>query len=73
MVEHISKLTNQKLDPSACTLIYNKKEIDLSCPVRFANLPSGATLELRTGDPSMPMPAAASIIQHSIECTCALI
>ena len=47
--EQISKLTYQELNPSACKLIHNKKEIDATTPVRFANLPNGATLELRTG------------------------
>lgn len=49
IVEHISKAANQQLDPSTCKLFHNKKELDASTPVRFANIPSGATLELRTG------------------------
>ncbi|BDA50940.1 probable tether containing UBX domain for GLUT4 at C-terminar half [Coccomyxa sp. Obi] len=49
IVEHISKASNQQLDPSTCKIFHNKKELDASTPVRFANIPSGATLELRTG------------------------
>ena len=47
--EHISKLTNEQLNPSACKIIHNRKELDVTTPVRFANLPNGATLELKTG------------------------
>lgn len=36
--------------PSACKLLLGKKEMDLSTPLRFANLPTGAKLQLITGD-----------------------
>jgi TUG ubiquitin-like domain len=37
------------VDPAACQLLYNKKTLDAALPVRLANIPSGAKLELRTG------------------------
>ena len=40
-----------KLDADAhsCKLLHNGKQLDLSTPVRFANLPRDAKLELITG------------------------
>jgi TUG ubiquitin-like domain len=38
---------NAKL--SACKLLLGKTELDLSSPLRFANLPTGAKLQLITG------------------------
>lgn len=52
IVEQVSELAKQQLDSSNCKIYYNKKELDLSTPARFANLPSGATLELKTGTES---------------------
>lgn len=37
------------VDPQACVLTYNGKPVDLGTPMRFANVPSGAKVELRTG------------------------
>lgn len=42
-------LHTQGLDASRCELFYHKKKLDLSTPVRFANLPKDAKLELVTG------------------------
>ena len=39
----------QNANPSACKLLLGKKEMDLSTPLRFANLPTGAKLQLITG------------------------
>ena len=39
----------QNANPSACKLLLGKKEMDLSTPLRFANLPTGAKLQLVTG------------------------
>jgi TUG ubiquitin-like domain len=36
-------------NPSACKLLLGKKEMDLNTPLRFANLPTGAKLQLITG------------------------
>lgn len=41
--------TQDKLEASRCELFYQKKKLDLSTPVRFANLPKDAKLELVTG------------------------
>ena len=49
ILDIVGEQIQQKLDPTACKLIYNKKPLDLSLPVRFANLPSGSTLELHSG------------------------
>lgn len=49
VIDMMGNATKQQLDPSACTLLHRGKAQDLSTPVRFANLPSGTTLELRTG------------------------
>jgi hypothetical protein len=38
-----------KADPAACRLLHGKKQLDLTTPWRFANLPSGAKLQLLTG------------------------
>lgn len=40
---------NHKLDATSCKLLYNRKQLDLTLPVRFANIPSGSTLELQSG------------------------
>lgn len=42
--------SKEKLDPSKCELHYQKKKLDLGTPVRFANLPKDAKLELVTGE-----------------------
>jgi TUG ubiquitin-like domain len=39
----------QNADTSACKLLLGKKELDSSTPLRFANLPTGAKLQLVTG------------------------
>lgn len=36
-------------DPAACKLLLSKQALDTSTPLRFANLPTGAKLELVTG------------------------
>ena len=36
-------------DAGSCKLMHNGKQLDLSTPVRFANLPRDAKLELITG------------------------
>ena len=41
--------SKDKLDPTSCELYYQKKKLDLSTPVRFANLPKDAKLDLITG------------------------
>ena len=46
----VASASKQQLDPAVCTLHYKGKTLDLSTPVRFASLPTGATLELRTGE-----------------------
>lgn len=43
-------LHTQGLDASRCELFYHKRKLDLSTPVRFANLPKDAKLELVTGE-----------------------
>ena len=35
-----------------CTLLHQGKQLDISLPFRFCNLPSGTTLELHTGMPA---------------------
>ena len=35
--------------PAACKLMHGKNALDLGTPLRFANLPTGAKLELLTG------------------------
>lgn len=52
IVEHINKLSKKSLDASSCKLFRNKNELDMSTPLRFANIPSGVTLELRSGAPN---------------------
>ncbi len=49
ILDTIGERTHQTLDPATCKLMYNKKQLDLSLPVRFANVPSGSTLELHSG------------------------
>lgn len=36
-------------DPAACKLLLGKRELDTATPLRFANLPTGAKLQLVTG------------------------
>ena len=55
-MEPLSRVVDQavevmKLDTDAgsCKLLHNGKQLDLSTPVRFANLPRDAKLELVTG------------------------
>lgn len=48
-VDAVGDQINHKLDVTSCKLLYNKKELDLTLPVRFANIPSGTTLELHSG------------------------
>ena len=38
-------------DAGSCKLLHSGKQLDLSTPVRFANLPRDAKLELITGSP----------------------
>ena len=46
---------------SACKLLLGKKELDLSTPLRFANLPTGAKLQLVTGAvPQSPLQVLTS-------------
>ena len=54
ILDAVGEQIHEKLDPAACKLIYNKKQLDLSLPVRFANVPSGSTLELHSGG-SLPV------------------
>ena len=49
ILDAVGEQIHEKLDPAMCKLIYNKKPLDLSLPVRFANVPSGSTLELHSG------------------------
>ena len=49
IVDALGEQIHQKLDPAACKLLHNKKELDMSLPVRFANIPPGSTLELHSG------------------------
>ena len=49
IVDSVGQKINQKLDAAACKLLYNTKQMDLTLPVRFANIPSGSTLELQSG------------------------
>ncbi|KAK9806749.1 hypothetical protein WJX72_001368 [[Myrmecia] bisecta] len=49
IVEGVCQQLKPPLDPSSCQLLLNKKPLDLSTPVRFANLPRDAKLELNTG------------------------
>jgi hypothetical protein len=42
------------LDPAQCQLVFNKKPVDLGCPVRLANIPSGSKLELVKGEAAAP-------------------
>lgn len=50
VLEKYCQLSKDKLDPSSCELYYQKKKLDLSTPVRFANLPKDAKLEVTTGN-----------------------
>lgn len=50
ILDTVGEQIHQKLDPSACKLLFNKKQLDLSLPVRFTNVPSGSTLELHSGE-----------------------
>lgn len=36
-------------DPAACKLLLGKKELEAGTPLRFANIPTGAKLQLVTG------------------------
>lgn len=54
ILDTVGEQIQQKLDPAACKLLYNKKQLDLSLPVRFANVPSGSTLELHSGGSLLP-------------------
>ena len=36
-------------DAGSCKLMHNSKQLDLSTPIRFANLPRDAKLEMITG------------------------
>ena len=49
IVDSVGQKIDRKLDVAACKLLYNTKQIDLTLPVRFANIPSGSTLELQSG------------------------
>ncbi|KAK9826039.1 hypothetical protein WJX74_007186 [Apatococcus lobatus] len=49
IVEEACKALKPPRDPLLCQLLVNKKQQDLATPVRFANLPSNAKLELLTG------------------------
>lgn len=57
ILESVGKRINQKLDLAACKLLHNKKQLDLSLPVRFANIPSGSTLELHSGESTLQIAA----------------
>jgi hypothetical protein len=50
VISMVASASKQQLEPAACTLHHKGTALDLSTPVRFAGLPTGATLELRTGD-----------------------
>ena len=50
VLESVCLQSKDKLDPSNCELHYQKKKLDLGTPVRFANLPKDAKLELVTGE-----------------------
>lgn len=52
VAEALAQLKLGDVDPKTCQLLLNKKALDLGCPVRLANLPSGAKLELITGEPA---------------------
>lgn len=52
IVEQLCSSLPSPVDPAACQLLFNKKALELSTPARLANLPAGAKLELRTGEPS---------------------
>lgn len=54
IVDSVGQKINQKLDAAACKLLYNTKQMDLTLPVRFANIPSGSTLELQSGAARQP-------------------
>lgn len=41
--------SKDKLEVASCELYHQKKKLDLTTPVRFANLPKDAKLELVTG------------------------
>lgn len=67
-----------KADPAACRLLHGKKQLDLTTPWRFANLPSGAKLQLLTGQErrtgwgssavmSSAATSAASIVEPSTQ------
>ena len=49
IVEEFALQQKVQLDVHSCRLFYQKKLLDLSTPVRFANLPKEAKLELVTG------------------------
>ena len=37
ILDIVGEQIHQELDPAACKLMYNKKQLELSLPVRFAN------------------------------------
>lgn len=49
VVEEACKALKPPRDPSSCQLLLNKKQQDLATPVRYANIPKDAKLELLTG------------------------
>ena len=46
----LSQLGIKGADPSTCRLLLKDKPLDLSLPVRFANIPAGSKLVLLTGE-----------------------
>lgn len=46
----LNQLGIKGADPSACRLLLKDKPLDLSLPVRFANIPAGSKLVLLTGE-----------------------
>ena len=60
IVDSVGQKINQKLDAAACKLLYNTKQMDLTLPVRFANIPSGSTLELQSGAARQPSSYSSS-------------
>ena len=59
------KLTKPLQD---CQLLHQGKQLDLSLPFRFSNLPSGAALELHTGAPMFVKAFSALLVIHSYGC-----